>query len=51
MSFPRAQAGAQHLAVCNLPDSISVVDRPLPYNPSGKILGRQLRESPLSGNL
>jgi hypothetical protein len=45
------QAGALHFAVCNLPDSISSVDQPLPRNANGGKVKRQLWESPLSGNL
>jgi len=51
MSLPRAQAGAQHFADYEPPDSISFVDQPLPRHANGKILKRQLRESPLSQTL
>jgi len=51
MSFPRAQAGVQHLADHKLPDSISFVEQPLPRNADGKILKNHLQESPLSEHL
>jgi acyl-CoA synthetase (AMP-forming)/AMP-acid ligase II len=51
MSLPRAQAGAQHFADYEPPASISFVDQSLPRNANGKVLKRQLRESPLSENL